>query len=89
MIVNQAKAWILMDPMGEYIQFGLNEGITKGLNETQNIVRNPRKYNTDTNTLIWDLKNDSLYEKETIGNVTWYTYTLTYSVTLNNLKRGF
>ena len=88
-IVNQAKAWILTDPMGEYIQFGLNEGITRVTNETQNIVRNPRKYNTDTNTLIWDLKNDSLYEKETIGNVTWYTYTLTYSVTLNNLKEGF
>ena len=89
-IVNQAKAWILTDPMGSNVLFDESNfgSIAEVNNQTQDSISNVRKYNTDTNTLIWDLKNDQLFQKTTEGDTTWYTYTLTYSVTFNNLAQG-
>ena len=91
-IVNQAKAWILTDPMGSNILFDESNfdknNIAEVNNQTQDSISNVRKYNTETNTLIWDLKNDQLFQKTIEGDTTWYTYTLTYSVTFNNLAQG-
>ena len=83
-IVNQAKAWILTDPMAQYINFGENSHIARVDNETESDA--VRKYNTDTNTLIWDLKNDATRTGPVDG---WYTYTLTYSITLDTLANGY
>ena len=84
-IVNQAKAWILTDPMGDYINFGENPSIARVTNANEADSDAVRKFNTDTKTLIWDLKNDITASKE--GD--WNVYTLTYSITLDNLRDGF
>ena len=84
-IVNQAKAWILTDPMGDYINFGENPSITRVTNANEADSDAVRKFNTDTKTLIWDLKNDVTASKE--GD--WNVYTLNYSITLDNLVENF
>ena len=84
-IVNQAKAWILTDPMGDYINFGENPSITRVTNANEADSDAVRKFNTDTKTLIWDLKNDVTPSKE--GD--WNVYTLNYSITLDNLVENF
>ncbi len=85
-IVNQAQAWILTDPMGEYIDFGSNGSIARVDNETVDSSDAVRKFNTDTNTLIWNLKSDATRVGPVNG---WYTYSLTYSIRLDNTAEGF
>ncbi|PWL48648.1 MAG: hypothetical protein DBY36_08940, partial [Clostridiales bacterium] len=85
-IVNQAQAWILTDPMGDYIDFGANASVARVTNATAADSDAVRKFNTDTDTLIWDLKND-ISRTGPVGG--WYTYTMTYSVTLDTKAEGF
>ena len=85
-IVNQAQAWILTDPMGDYIDFGANASVARVTNATAADSDAVRKFNTDTDTLIWDLKNDISRTGPVDG---WYTYTMTYSVTLDTKAEGF
>jgi len=85
-IVNQAQAWILTDPMGEYIDFGSNSSIARVSNANADSSDAVRKFNTDTNTLIWNLKSDATRVGPVNG---WYTYTLTYSIRLDNTAEGF
>ena len=84
-IVNQAQAWILTDPMGEYIDFGDNTEIPR-VTEKGEEGDYTVAFNTSTNTLVWNLRNDTSRTGPVDG---WYTYELTYSVTLDTLKSGF
>ena len=84
-IVNQAQAWILTDPMGEYIDFGDNTEIPR-VTEKGEEGDYTVAFNTSTNTLVWNLRNDTSRTGPVDG---WYTYKLTYSVTLDTLKSGF
>ncbi len=71
--------------MGDYINFGENPSITRVTNANEADSDAVRKFNTDTKTLIWDLKNDVTASKE--GD--WNVYTLNYSITLDNLVENF
>ena len=85
-IVNQAQAWILTDPMGQFITFGENSDIARVNALSRDSSDAVRKFDTSSNTLIWDLKSDITRTGPENG---WYTYTLTYSVILDNLASGF
>lgn len=85
-IVNQAQAWILTDPMGEYINFVSNDGIATVTNGTAGSSDAVKKFNTDTKTLTWDLKNDATRTGPVDG---WYTYTMSYNITLDTAAEGF
>lgn len=91
-IVNQAKAWILTDPMSTFVEVDTSAlpsdvavGTTAELENSDAV----RKYYTDTKTLVWDLKGETERSKETVDGVTWYTYTFTYPIELNTAAEGF
>lgn len=91
-IVNQAKAWILTDPMSTFVEVDTSAlpsdvavGTTAELEDSDAV----RKYYTDTKTLVWDLKGETERSKETVDGVTWYTYTFTYPIELNTAAEGF
>ena len=85
-IVNQAEAWILTDPMGQYINFVSGDGIAAVTNATADSSDAVKKFNTDTKTLTWDLKNDATRTGPVNG---WYTYTMSYRITLDTAAEGF
>ncbi len=72
----QAQAWILTDPMGDYI-----DCLTKYTAEDNN---SGIYYNNSEKTLSWDLKQATPVVKENKK-----TYTLTYQIKLDNLANGF
>ena len=86
-ISNQAKSWIVTDPMGDFIRFGENSGIPRVDNATAGSSGAVCKFNTDTGTLSWDLKSDS--NRRGPDKDGWYTYSLTYSVTLDTANPRF
>lgn len=91
-IVNQAKAWILTDPMSTFVEVdtsALPSDVAVGTTEELKGSDAVRKYYTDTKTLVWDLKGETERSKETVDGVTWYTYTFTYPIELNTAAEGF
>ena len=74
-----AQAWKVTDPMGQFINYG---GAANSPASENN------KYTFANNTLTWDLKNSVPTELKT-DQVTTYTYTLTYPITLNTAGAGF
>ena len=74
-----AQAWKVTDPMGRFINYG---GAANSPASENN------KYTFANNTLTWDLKNSVPTELKT-DQVTTYTYTLTYPITLNTAGAGF
>ena len=87
-IINQAKAWILTDPMGELINYvpdedsGVFVGTTDELADSDAVL----KFNTDAKTLTWDLKSDTIH-REKQGN--YWVYEFTYSIKLDTAAEGF
>ena len=86
-ITNQAKAWILKDPMGEFIDFdettpGVRVGTTEELEGSDAVLQ----YNKDTKTLTWDLKSDAV-NREKKGD--YWVYTFTYAITLDTANKDF
>ncbi|MDR1571048.1 MAG: Cna B-type domain-containing protein [Clostridiales Family XIII bacterium] len=74
-IQKAAQAWTVTDPMGDYIDY---RGPAEGY-EANGCVPDGA-----TDTLIWDLKGlDG--DKETVSGVTWYTYTHSYRISLDNI----
>ncbi|MGF0107895.1 Cna B-type domain-containing protein [Clostridium sp. SGI.024] len=74
LIALSAQAWKVTDPMGDNIIF-------------KNVIDansdNVSTFNTETNTLMWDLKNSSPVESTTEQGNKKYTYTLKYKVVLD------
>ncbi len=87
-IMNQAKAWILNDPMGDLIEFVPNEnsGVVVGNTEELESSSAVLEFNTDTNTLTWDLKSDVSHVKK-VGN--YWVYEFTYSIKLDTADQNF
>ncbi len=87
-IVNQAKAWILTDPMGAFIDYvpdensGVFVGTTEQLAESDAVL----KFNTDTQTLTWDLKSDTTHRTK---QGAYWVYTFTYSIKLDTADQNF
>ena len=74
-----AQAWKVTDPMGQFIHY---DGVANSPASEDN------KYTFANNTLTWDLKASVPTELKT-DQVTTYTYTLTYPITLNTAGAGF
>ncbi len=74
-----AQAWKVTDPMGQFINYG---------GAANSSASEDNKYTFANNTLTWDLKNSVPTELKT-DQVTTYTYTLTYPITLNTAGAGF
>ena len=75
----QAQAWILTDPMGDYV-----DCLTKYTAEDNN---SGIYYNNREKTLSWDLKQATPKINE--KNNKERTYTRTYQIKLDNLANGF
>ena len=74
-----AQAWKVTDPMGQFINYG---------GAANSSASEDNKYTFANNILTWDLKNSVPTELKT-DQVTTYTYTLTYPITLNTAGAGF
>ncbi len=88
-IQNQAKAWILTDPIpaSNYITFSFddNEGIP-------DLATNPGTvfgYDSTKGELVWNLKADPPKRTEQENGVTWHIYEETYTIRLNTAGKGF
>ena len=68
----------VVDPMGEFIDFG----------EVKNVKGGTASTDTSKRTLTWTL-DPAQADTSTEGGKTTYTFTLTYSITLNTAKEGF
>lgn len=68
----------VVDPMGEFIDFG----------EVKNAKGGTASTDTNKRTLTWTL-DPAQADTSTEGGKTTYTFTLTYSITLNTAKEGF
>lgn len=78
----QAQAWILTDPMGEYIDYN---GLITRLESNDGFY-----YNSTNDEISWNLKQMKPVEtKDETTGATTRTYTLTYKIKLDNLKDGF
>lgn len=89
-----ASLWVTTDPIPqsnniEFIAFYANDGALKtALTGTAaENGENTAKYNTDTNTIKWDLRKSG-YSKIT-GSITEYVYSLKYKIRLANEKLDF
>lgn len=78
----KAEAWVLTDPMGEFIDF------TKVLSDAEK--DQGLSFDTATNTLTWDLKQADLPTpvKDSNNNES-YTYSFKYKVKLDNLDSSY
>lgn len=78
----KAEAWVLTDPMGEFIDF------TKVLTDADK--DQGLSFDAATNTLTWDLKQADLPTpvKDSNNNES-YTYSFKYKVKLDNLDSGY
>ncbi len=74
-----AQAWKVTDPMGQFINYG---------GAANSSASEDNKYSFANGILTWDLKNSVPTELKT-DQVTTYTYTLTYPITLNTAGAGF
>ena len=74
-----AQAWKVTDPMGQFINYG---------GAANSSASEDNEYTFANNTLTWDLKN-SVPTEDKSGDVTTYTYTLIYPITLNTAGEGF
>ena len=74
-----AQAWKVTDPMGQFINYG---------GAANSSASEDNKYSFANGILTWDLKN-SVPTEDKSGDVTTYTYTLTYPITLNTAGAGF
>lgn len=72
----QAKAWILMDPMGENINFLQFNTQSTNASYSDRLIR-------------WDLKTEAPEISEDQDKNAVYSYNLSYKVKLDNLKAGF
>lgn len=68
----------VVDPMGEFIDFG----------EVKNVKGGNASTDASKRTLTWTL-DPAQAETSTEGGKTTYTFTLTYSITLDTAKEGF
>lgn len=68
----------VVDPMGEFIDFG----------EVKNVKGGTASTDASKRTLTWTL-DPAQAETSTEGGKTTYTFTLTYSITLDTAKEGF
>ncbi|MBQ4051041.1 MAG: VWA domain-containing protein, partial [Oscillospiraceae bacterium] len=78
-IKNAAQAWIMEDPMGESIDFV--DGVSVNMQGTT-------ATESDDN-ITWNLKDDATFTTTTVGDVTTYTYTMTYKVKLDTTSEAF
>lgn len=87
-IQNQAKAWILTDPIpAPYITFDF----AKNSNVANSQV-NPDavlQYDPAKGVLTWNLKSETPVDQKQDGDTTWYTYRATYHVSLDTAAQGF
>lgn len=77
MILLQAQAWVLTDPMGEHIDF-------VEFNREANPI-GEFSYSSNSKTITWDLKKALPKVQEDKQ----YTYQLSYRIRLDNLEAGF
>ncbi|MDR1134755.1 MAG: Cna B-type domain-containing protein [Clostridiales Family XIII bacterium] len=75
-IKREAQAWIVTDPMGEYIDF---KGIISGGDG------NVTSYDASKDVLTWDIKEAQAVQSSETGGSVW-TYELSYTVEFNNLE---
>ncbi len=75
---NNGAGTKVVDPMGEFIDFG----------EVKNVKGGTASTDASGRTLTWTL-DPTQAETSTEGGKTTYTFTLTYSITLDTAKEGF
>ena len=75
-----AEAWQVVDPLGDYMYYA------GGLSTDASDVK---YYDSQDNTIHWNLRNDTTFEKTTSGQKTTYTYRASYLVRLDNTQQGF
>ena len=80
-----AEAWMIHDPMGDNIQFV--DWINAGTRPTDRIVYTTQE-NGRTN-MVWDIKKDNPTDTDKEGNITWYTYELSYTIRLDTTNQNF
>lgn len=90
-IKKQMQAWVITDPMGEFIQF--DEEANRNLNVNYDTASKAvLTFDRDKKLLTWDLRNETNTTRvstKTEGNKTRTTYTLTYRVKLNTSHPDF
>ena len=74
-----AQAWNVTDPMGQFIEY------TGAASDT---AADHNRFTYADGILRWNLKS-STPEVSEAGDITTYTYTLTYPITLNTAAEGF
>jgi Mg-chelatase subunit ChlD len=75
------EAWKVTDPMGDFINFGEVTSIQNS---------KAASFDKDRKTLTWDVKSDTPTSTETPEDgKTVYTYSLSYSITLDTAAQGF
>ncbi len=79
------QAWLVEDPLGEYISFKDAEGLAKS-NKNITITRDSDGNPTGFNWSLWD---EEAVPNKVSEEKTTYTYTLTYSVKLDTSAVGF
>ena len=91
---NQSTIKDVIDFMGLYDKSNdknkLKDFITydSSLTDIENTSNNTANYNSTYDKINWDLKK-SKYQKETIGNTTYYNYEIKYRVRLKNETTDF
>lgn len=91
---NQSTIKDVIDFMGLYDKSNdknkLKDFITydSSLTDIENTSNNTANYNSTDDKINWDLKK-SKYQKETIGNTTYYNYEIKYRVRLKNETTDF
>ena len=69
------EAWTVTDPMSQYMDKGSVELLSSAA---------CFGYDRTTGQITWNLKADTAYTTEVVGDTTYYTYTRSYKVKLNN-----
>lgn len=91
---NQSTIKDVIDFMGLYDKSNdknkLKDFITydSSLTDIENTSNNTANYNSTDDKINWDLKK-SKYQKETVGNTTYYNYEIKYRVRLKNETTDF
>ena len=74
-----AQAWNVTDPMGQFIEYA---------GAASDTAADHNRFTYADGILRWNLKS-STPEVSEAGDITTYTYTLTYPITLNTAAEGF
>ena len=80
----QTNAWTVTDKMGDRIQFVSGNGIVTGGQSNQ-----AKTYDAATGTITWRLPLDQTKTTIQENGQTWFSYSMTYQVRLNNLGDNF